>query len=72
MDGLRLYGAAVDGITQVLKWRKQFLLEFQAPMQIRKARATFNTLPPMVKEAMQKADPKQYAELVERLQRETS
>lgn len=71
MDGLKLYGAAVAGITRVLKWRKEFTAEFQAPMQVRKARATFKTLPPMVKEAMQKADPKQYAELVERLQRET-
>lgn len=70
MDALKLYGAATSGIVSVIKWRKKFLEEFQQPLQVMKARALFNTLPPEIKTAMQKADPKQYAELTERLRQE--
>lgn len=67
MDALKLYGAATAGIVSVIKWRRKFLQEFQQPLQMMKVRALFNTLPPEIKAAMQQADPKQYAELTERL-----
>lgn len=68
MDALRLYGAATEGITAVIKWRTEFMSEFGAPLQMMKARALFKTLPPQVKQAMQQADPEQYAQLLEKLQ----
>lgn len=68
MDALKLYGAVTNGVTAALKWRQNFMQEFGASLQEKKARAMFLNLPPQMKDAMRKADPQGYEELLNKLQ----